>query len=80
MCIPEHTIPWALISGGLLLGMVAIAAVADWITRHYQHREIVRRVMPRRHVHSFRLGRYVNGVTLAECACGEIRAYQEPTR
>lgn len=80
MCIPEHAIPWWLISGGLLVGMVVIAVVADWVSRHFQHREVMRRVMPRRHVHSFVLGRYVNGVALAECACGETRTYQEPKR
>ena len=79
LCIPEHTIPWALITFSLVAALIVGWRGMDWITRHYERVNIRRRVEDL-HVHNFRLGIYVNGVTFGKCACGATQPYKEPQR
>ena len=77
-CLPAAWGAWAVVVAVLLGLLIGLSALMEWLRGRYERREVLRRVMPRRHVHNFRLGKYINGVSLAECACGETRTYMEP--
>lgn len=71
MCLPAISDGWLFVgvTGAVMcLLFAALAAFADWATRRYERRDVIRRITPpATHVHQWMAGDLVEGKAEAWC-------------